>query len=41
MTDTALRAGAQLKEYGKSGELTLPIVRLILTEEKPKRIIDM
>ena len=36
MTDTALRSGAQLKEYGKSGELTLPMVRLILTEEKPK-----
>ena len=27
---------AKLKEYGKSGELTLPMVRLILTEEKPK-----
>lgn len=27
---------AKLKEYGKSGELTLAIVRLILTEEKPK-----
>lgn len=24
------------KEYGKSGELTLAMVRLILTEEKPK-----
>ena len=27
---------AKLKEYGKSGELTLAMVRLILTEEKPK-----
>jgi ParB family chromosome partitioning protein len=27
---------AKLKEYGKSGELTMPMVRLILTEEKPK-----
>ena len=27
---------AKLKEYGKSGELTLPMVCLILTEEKPK-----
>ena len=27
---------AKVKEYGKSGELTLPMVRLILTEEKPK-----
>ena len=27
---------AKLKEYGKSGELTLPMVRLILTEEKPR-----
>lgn len=27
---------AKLKEYGKNGELTLPMVRLILTEEKPK-----
>ena len=26
----------KLKEYGKKGELTLPMVRLILTEEKPK-----
>lgn len=26
----------KLKEYGKSGELTLPMVRLILSEEKPK-----
>ena len=26
----------KLKEYGKSGELTLVMVRLILTEEKPK-----
>ena len=25
-----------LKEYGKSGELTPAMVRLILTEEKPK-----
>ena len=27
---------AKLKEYGKTGELTLAMVRLILTEEKPK-----
>lgn len=27
---------AQLKEYGKQGELTLPMVQLILTESKPK-----
>lgn len=27
---------AQLKEHGKNGELTLPMVRLILTEEKSK-----
>ena len=27
---------AKLKEYGKSGELTAAMVRLILTEEKPK-----
>ena len=27
---------AKLKEYGKSGELTLAMVRLILAEEKPK-----
>ena len=26
----------KLKEYGKSGELTLAMVRLILTEEKSK-----
>lgn len=26
----------KIKEYGKSGELTLAMVRLILTEEKPK-----
>ena len=26
----------KLKEYGKNGELTLAMVRLILTEEKPK-----
>ena len=25
---------SKLKEYGKNGELTLPMVRLILTEEK-------
>lgn len=28
---------AKLKEYDKSGELTFPMVRLILTEEKPQR----
>lgn len=27
---------AKLKEYGRNGELTLAMVRLILTEEKPK-----
>ena len=27
---------SKLKEYGKNGELTLAMVRLILTEEKPK-----
>lgn len=27
---------AKLKEYGKKGELTMPMVRLILTEEKPR-----
>ena len=27
---------SKLKEYGKNGELTLPMARLILTEEKPK-----
>ena len=27
---------SKLKEYGKNGELTLPMVILILTEEKPK-----
>ena len=26
----------KLKEHGKKGELTLPMVRLILTEQKPK-----
>lgn len=26
----------KLKEYGKKGELTFAMVRLILTEEKPK-----
>ena len=37
-TGTAISTGqsAKLKEYGKTGELTLPMVRLILTEEKPK-----
>lgn len=32
----SMAQSAKLKEYGKNGELTLPIVRLILTEEKPK-----
>lgn len=27
---------AKLKEYGKNGDLTMPMVKLILTEEKPK-----
>ena len=37
-TGAAMNASqsAKLKEYGKSGELTLPMVRLILAEEKPK-----
>ena len=26
----------KLKEYGKSGELTLAMVRMVLSEEKPK-----
>lgn len=28
---------AKLKEYGKSSELTLPMMRLMLAEEKPKK----
>ena len=37
-TGAAMNASqsSKLKEYGKSGELTLPMVRLILAEEKPK-----
>ena len=37
-TGAAMNASqsAKLKEYGKSGELTLAMVRLILAEEKPK-----
>lgn len=35
ITISTLQA-ANLKEYGKQGELTLPMVRLILTEQKPK-----
>ena len=37
-TGAAMNASqsSKLKEYGKSGELTLPMVRLILSEEKPK-----
>lgn len=35
ITVSTLQA-ANLKEYGKQGELTLPMVRLILTEQKPK-----
>ena len=31
----------KLKEYGKSGELTLAMVRLILTEEKPKEKVTL
>ena len=31
----ATTQSSKLKEYGKKGELTLPMVRLILTEEKP------
>lgn len=35
-TNISTTQSAKLKEYGKKGELTMPMVRLILTEEKPK-----
>lgn len=35
-TNISTAQSAKLKEYGKKGELTMPMVRLILTEEKPK-----
>lgn len=34
--NVSMAQSAKIKEYGKSGELTLAMVRLILTEEKPK-----
>ncbi len=35
-TNISTVQSAKLKEYGKKGELTMPMVRLILTEEKPR-----
>ena len=35
-TNISTVQSAKLKEYGKKGELTMPMVRLVLTEEKPK-----
>lgn len=35
-TNISTVQSTKLKEYGKKGELTMPMVRLILTEEKPK-----
>ena len=35
-TNISTVQSAKLKEYGKKGALTMPMVRLILTEEKPK-----
>ena len=35
-TNISTVQSAKLKEYGKKGELTMPMIRLILTEEKPK-----
>lgn len=35
-TNISTVQSAKLKEYGKKGELTMPMVRLILIEEKPK-----
>ena len=35
-TNISTVQSAKVKEYGKKGELTMPMVRLILTEEKPK-----
>ena len=34
--NVSMAQSAKIKEYGKTGELTLAMVRLILTEEKPK-----
>ena len=36
MVSLSTTQSGKLKEYGKKGELTLPIVRLILTEQKQK-----
>lgn len=38
-TNISTVQSAKLKEYGKKGELTMPMVRLILTEEKPRERI--
>ena len=35
-TNISTVQSAKLKEYGKKGELPMPMVRLILTEEKPR-----
>ena len=35
-TNISTVQSAKLKEYGKKGELTMPMARLILTEEKPR-----
>ena len=34
--NVSMTQSAQLKEYGKTGELTFAMVRLVLSEEKPK-----
>lgn len=34
--NVSMAQSTKLKEHGKDGELTLPMVRLILTEDKPK-----
>ena len=36
MVNISTTQSGKLKEHGKSNELTLPMVRLILTEQKPK-----
>lgn len=36
MVNISTAQSGKLKEHGKKGELTLPMVRLILTEQKPK-----
>ena len=36
MVTISTTQSGKLKEHGKKGELTLPMVRLILTEQKPK-----